>query len=91
MSLVSLAISVLWLLIGVIVLCGIVWFALYVVKMFLEIPALIEKAIWVVVLILVLIGALTLLAGGGGGIKSFRLSAADIPTVTYAATINNSA
>ncbi len=38
-----------------------------------------------------LIGALTLLAGGGGGIKSFRLSAADIPTVTYTASFNNSA
>ena len=63
---VSLAISVLWLLIGVIVLLGVVWLALYVVRMFTEIPAPVEKAIWAIVLILCLIGALTLLAGGGG-------------------------
>jgi hypothetical protein len=65
---IELAISILWLLIGVIVLLGVVWLALYVVKMFTEVPAPVEKAIWVIVLILILIGVLSLLAGGGGHI-----------------------
>jgi hypothetical protein len=65
---VGLAIAVLWFLIGVIVLCGIVWLALYVLRMFMPtFPARIEQAVWVIVMILVLIYALTLLAGAGGG------------------------
>ena len=71
---IQLAISILWLLIGVIVLLGVVWLALYVVKMFAGIPQRIEQAIWAIVLILCLIGVLTLLAGGGGSLRvpSFR-------------------
>ena len=61
---IALAISVLWLLIGIIVLLGVVWLALYVVKLFAPVPDAIEKAIWAIVLILCLIGALGLLAGG---------------------------
>jgi hypothetical protein len=63
---IELAISILWLLIGIIVLLAVVWLALYVVKLFATIPDAIEKAIWAIVLILCLIGALSLLAGGGG-------------------------
>ena len=66
---VPLAISILWLLIGVIVLLGVVWLALYVVKLFAPIPDPVERAIWAIVLILCLIGALTLLAGGGGSLR----------------------
>jgi hypothetical protein len=66
---VGLAISILWLLIGVIILLGVVWLAIYVVKMFVAIPAPIEKAIWIIVLILCLIGALSLIAGGGGSMR----------------------
>jgi hypothetical protein len=62
---ISLAIAILWLLIGVIILLGVVWIALYVVKLFLPLPGQVEKAIWAIALILCLIGALTLLAGGG--------------------------
>lgn len=71
---VALSISILWLLIGVIVLLGVVWLALYVVKIFVPIPDKIELAIWCIVLILCLIGALTLIAGGGGSlhVPSFR-------------------
>ena len=72
-EMIGLAISILWLLIGVIVLLGIVWLALYVVKMFVPIPGRIEQAIWVIVLILCLIGALSLLAGGGTGMPSMRM------------------
>ena len=62
---IGLAISILWLLIGVIVLLAVVWLALYVVRMFVPIPPPIENGIWVIVLILILIGVLGLLAGGG--------------------------
>ena len=68
---VGLAISILWLLIGVIVLLGVVWLALYVVRLFVAIPDPIEKAVWAIVLILCLIGALTLLAGGSFSTASF--------------------
>jgi hypothetical protein len=70
---IELAISILWLLIGIIVLLAVVWLALYVVKLFATIPDAIEKAVWAIVLILCLIGALTLLAGGGGGIHFPRI------------------
>jgi hypothetical protein len=65
---ISLAISILWLAIGIIILLGVVWLALYAVKLFAPIPDPIEKVIWAVVLILCLIGVLTLLAGGGAGL-----------------------
>jgi len=58
---IELAISILWLV-------GVVWLAIYAVKIFAPIPARIEQLIWVIVLILCLIAALTLLAGGGGNI-----------------------
>lgn len=64
---IGLAISILWLAIGIIVLLACVWLALYAVKIFTPIPARIEQLIWVIVLILCLIGVLTLLANGGGG------------------------
>jgi hypothetical protein len=63
---VSLAISILWLLIGVVILLAVVWLALYVIKMYVAVPAVIEKTVWVVALILCLIGLLSLIAGGGG-------------------------
>ncbi len=66
---VPLAINILWLLIGVIVLLGVVWLAMYIVKLFVPVPDPIEKMVWAIVLILCLIGALTLLAGGGGSIR----------------------
>jgi hypothetical protein len=65
---IGLAISILWFAIGVIVLLACVWLAIYAIKIFAAIPARIEQLIWVIVLILILIGALTLLAGGGGAI-----------------------
>lgn len=61
---IALAISILWLLIGVLVLCAVVYLALYVVKLFFAVPGPVENAMWAVVLILCLIGALGLLAGG---------------------------
>ena len=63
---IELAISILWLCIGIIILLGCIWVALYVVKLFTTVPDPVEKAIWAIALLLCLIGALTLLAGGGG-------------------------
>ena len=64
---ISLAISILWLVIGIThVLLGVIWIAaLCGQAVHARIPAPIEKAIWAIAFILVLIGALSLLAGGG--------------------------
>lgn len=62
---IGLAINILWLIIGVLILLGVVWLALYAVKIFVAIPYRIEQLVWVIVLILCLIAALSLLAGGG--------------------------
>lgn len=70
---IELAISILWLVIGIVILLGVVWIALYVVKLFCAIPAPIEKAVWAIAFILVLIGCLSLLAGGGGNLHFPRL------------------
>lgn len=75
MNLVALAINILWFLIGLIIILGIVWLALYVVKMFVPVPIMVERAIWVVVLILILIALLTLIGGGGGSFGHFRFGA----------------
>lgn len=63
---IALAIDILWLLIGIIVLLGVIWLFIYVVKLFFALPTKVEQAIWAIALILCLIGGLTLLAGGGG-------------------------
>jgi hypothetical protein len=66
---VSIAISVLWFLIGLIVLCGIIYLAIWVIESFVTpIPDQIKKGVWVIVLLLALIALLTVLVGGGGGL-----------------------
>lgn len=75
MNLVSLAISILWFAIGVIIIVGVVWVALWGIRQVTPIPAPIEKLIWAVVVILVLIAVLSLLAGGGGSFGHFRFGA----------------
>jgi hypothetical protein len=74
---IGMAISLMWMLLGLVVLCAIIWFVLYVVQKVLEIaiPDRIIQAIWLVVLILVVIAILTILAGGsigGVGMHSLR-------------------
>jgi hypothetical protein len=70
---VGLAISILWLAIGIIVVVGCIFLLLYAVQLFIPIPGRIVQLIWVIVMILCLIYALTLLGGGGAG-PGFHLS-----------------
>jgi hypothetical protein len=63
---IGIAINVLWFLIGLIVLAGIVWLAIWVIEKFIyPIPERVKQGIWVIVLLLALIALLTVLAGGG--------------------------
>jgi hypothetical protein len=69
--LIALAINILWFVLGALIICGVVWLALYVVKLFAPVPAPIERAVWCGVLILCLIALLTLF--GGGSIAGYRI------------------
>ncbi len=74
---IGMAISLLWLLIGVIVLCLALYLVLYGLKTIagVPIPDRVEQGIWFIVAILVIIGLLTILAGGSIGPYSLhRLS-----------------
>ncbi len=63
---VAMAISVLWFLIGLIVLCGIVYIAIWVIEAFVyPIPEKVKQGVWVIVLLLALIALLSVLVGGG--------------------------
>jgi len=66
---IELAISILWLALGIIVLLGVIWLVLYGIKIFTPIPPRIEQLVWIVVLILILIAVLSLLAGHGGSLR----------------------
>jgi hypothetical protein len=61
---ISLAISILWLAIGVIILGGVIYLGLMAVRTFVPVDARIERAIWLVFFILVLIYVLLALQGG---------------------------
>jgi hypothetical protein len=62
----AIAVNVLWFLIGLIVLAGIVYLAIWVIEKFIyEIPEKVKQGVWVIVLLLALIALLTVLAGGG--------------------------
>ena len=63
---VNIAIQVLWFLIGLIVLCGVVYLVIWVIENFVRpIPEKIKQGIWVIVLLLALIALLTAVLGGG--------------------------
>ncbi len=64
---IALAISILWLLIGIIVLLGVLWLTFYALAIFgLVVPENIKNGVYVIALILIIIAALSLIAGGGG-------------------------
>lgn len=61
---VSLAIQILWLAIGILVVLGAIYLLLMVIKVWATIDPKIETTIWLIALILCIIGGLTLLNGG---------------------------
>ena len=70
----SMAISVLWFLIGFICLAGVIYLAIWVIEAFIyPIPEKVKQGVWVIVLILALIALISLLAGGGDIMSPFRI------------------
>jgi len=66
---IGIAIQLLQLLIGVIVICAVIWFVFYVLGqvMGIAIPVRLQQMIWLIVLILVIIALLSMVAGGSIG------------------------
>lgn len=80
----AIAINVLWFLIGLIILCGIIWLAIWVIEQFImPIPEQIKKGIWVIVLLLALIFLITVIAGGGS--NPFHFGKASLASRPFAA------
>jgi hypothetical protein len=75
---IGIAISLLWFLIGIAILCAIVYFVFYALRTILgvAIPERVEQIVWFIVLCLALIAILTILAGGSlGGMRLPHMSA----------------
>ena len=70
----AMAISILWFLIGIIILAGVIFLAIWVIESFIyPIPEKVKQGVWVIVLILALIALISLLAGGGDIMSPFRI------------------
>lgn len=70
---ISLAIAILWLCVGVIILGAVIWIALRVIRRFFpNMDGNVDYAVWAIFAILVLIYVLTALASGGPPRLSFR-------------------
>jgi hypothetical protein len=62
----AIAINVLWFLIGLILLCGVVYLAIWVIEQFvIAIPEKVKQGVWVVILLLAIIALITAVVGGG--------------------------
>jgi hypothetical protein len=69
----AIAINVLWFLIGLIILAGVIYLAIWVIEQFImPIPEPIKKGVWVVVLLLALIALISAIAGGGLHLPAIR-------------------
>ena len=63
---IEIAINIGWFLIGLIILAGVVYLAIWVIEQFIyPIPPKVKQGVWVIVLILALIALLSIIAGGG--------------------------
>ena len=71
--LIALAINILYFALGVVVLCAVVWIALWAVGQIKPVPEPIVRVVWAVVAILCLIALLMTIQGGGVGIWGLRL------------------
>ena len=73
----AIAVNVLWFLIGLIILAGVVYLAIWVVNNFIyQIPPKVEQGVWVIILLLALIFLILTLTGSGPVLHPFRLSMA---------------
>ena len=62
----AIAVNVLWFLIGLIVLAGVIYLAIWVIESFIyPIPEKVKQGIWVIVLLLALIALIGAVVGGG--------------------------
>jgi hypothetical protein len=70
----DIAIGVLWFLVGLILLAGVIYLAIWVIESFImPIPEMIKKGVWVIVLLIALIYLITVLVGGGHPIRFPRV------------------
>lgn len=62
----EIAIGILWFLVGLIILAGIVYLAIWVIEQFIHpIPERVKQGVWVIILLIALIYLITILVGGG--------------------------
>ena len=73
---IAIAINVLWFLVGLIILAGIIYLAIWVIESFVTpIPERVKQGVWVIVLLIALIMLITALTTGGiGGVRPPFLS-----------------
>jgi hypothetical protein len=70
----DIAIGVLWFLVGLILLAGVIYLAIWVIESFImPIPEMIKKGVWVIVLLIALIYLITVVVGGGHPIRFPRV------------------
>jgi hypothetical protein len=70
----EIAIGVLWFLVGLIILCGIVYLGIWVIEQFVHpIPEKVKQGVWVIILLIALIYLITILVGGGGSMRLPRM------------------
>ena len=64
----TIALSILWFLVGLIILAGVVYLAIWVIEQFVSpIPERVKQGVWVVILLLALIYLISVLVGGSPG------------------------
>jgi len=63
----SMAIGVMWFLIGLVILCGVIYLTFYVIETVVEfpLPPKVKQGVWLIVLLLAIIALLTILMTGG--------------------------
>ncbi len=84
--LIDIAINILWLVIGIIALMGVIWLGFKGLRLFMpDIDPKVEKAVYLIALILIVIAALTMLAGRGSFTPSFFRRGAAIDSGAIAA------
>jgi hypothetical protein len=70
----EIAIGILWFLVGLIILAGIVYLAIWVIESFIyPIPELVKRGIWVIILLIALIYLISVVVGGGHSVRLPRL------------------